>query len=210
ETRIGCLSGYVLTKAGQILAWGDNRTGQLGIGPTHPGQIATPVPVPLPSGSHAVSVQPGCDHVVAALSTGKVVAWGRDDHGQLGDNDPDLRAKSRPVAVHLPGNVTFTAACAGFDYSMAPSTPGRVWASGNNMHGQLGNGTTEFEDDTPTPVKLPADTRVAAISCGGGHTLALTSAGRVLAWGEGDGGDLGTEVPRRISRVPLPVNLPAG
>lgn len=209
ETRIGCSSGYVLTKAGQILAWGDNRIGQLGIGPTHPGQIATPMPVRLPSGSRAVSVQPGCDHVVAALSTGKVVAWGRDDHGQLGDNDPDLTAKSRPVAVDLPGNLRFTAACAGFDYSMALSATGRVWAWGNNEHGQLGNGTTEFEDHTPVPVKLPAGLRVTAISCGGGHTLALTSAGRVLAWGEGSGGELGSGIPRRISRVPLPVNLPA-
>jgi len=209
ETRIGCSSGYVLTKSGQILAWGDNRAGQLGIGPTHPGQIATPMPVPLPSGSRAVSVQPGCDHVVAALFTGKVVAWGRDDHGQLGDNDPDLTAKSRPVAVDLPGNLKFTTACAGFDYSMALSATGRVWAWGNNEHGQLGNGTTEFEDDAPVPVKLPADIRVTAISCGSGHTLALTSAGRVLAWGEASGGELGSAIPRRISRVPLPVNLPA-
>lgn len=209
ETRVGCSSGYALTTAGQILAWGDNRAGQLGIGPTHPGQIATPVPVPLPSGSHAVSVQPGCDHVVAALSTGKVVAWGRDDHGQLGDNDPGLTTKFRPVPVHLPGSLRFTAACAGFDFSVALSATGQVWAWGNNLHGQLGNGTAEFEDDAPVPVKLPAGVRVTAISCGAGHTLALTSAGRLLAWGEGSGGELGSAIPRRISRVPLPVNLPA-
>lgn len=209
ETRVGCFSGYALTTSGQILAWGDDRAGQLGNGPACLHQTATPVPVLLPSGSHAVSVQPGCDHVVAVLSSGKVVAWGTDNLGQLGDNDPDLKNKSRPVAVHLPGGQKFTAACAGFDYSAALSATGQVWAWGNNLHGQLGNGTTEFEDDAPVPVKLPAGTRVTALSCGSGHTLALTSDGRVLAWGEGDGGDLGTAVPHRISRVPVPVNLPA-
>jgi alpha-tubulin suppressor-like RCC1 family protein len=209
EARVGCDSGYVLTTSGRILAWGDDNVGQLGDGHASPHPTATPAPVRLPSGTHAVSVQPACDHVVAVLSTGKVVAWGRNDHGQLGDNDPGLGAKSRPVAVDLPGNVKFKAACAGFDFSMALSATGQVWAWGDNQHGQLGNGITEFDHPVPGPVKLPAGTRVTAISCGFGHTLALTSAGRVLAWGEGSGGELGSAIPRRLSRVPLPANLPA-
>ena len=209
STRIGCSSGYVLTTAGQILAWGDDRVGQLGDGPAHPPQTATPVQVRLPSGAHAMSVQPGCDHVVAVLSTGKVVAWGQDDAGQLGDSDPDMKNQSRPVPVSLPGNVTFTQACAGFDYSAALSATGQVWAWGSNAQGQLGDGTTERQDLAPVPVKLPVGTRVAAISCGAEHTLALTSAGRVLAWGQGDEGALGTGTPRARSRVPVPVSLPA-
>ena len=207
--QIGCASGYVLTTAGQILAWGDNRIGQLGIGTQRPAETPTPRLVRLQPGARAVSVRPGCDHVVALLSTGKVVAWGRNTEGELGDGDPNTPLELSPVPVALPANVRFAAVCAGFDFSLALSTSGRVYAWGDNTHGQSGDGSQMVEHSTPVPVKLSSRTQVTAIACGSDHALALTSAGRVLAWGEGDQGALGTGAPLGISRVPVSVRLPA-
>jgi len=207
--QIGCESGYLLTTAGQILAWGDNRIGQLGIGTQRPAQTATPRLVKLPPGAQAVSVQPGCDHVVALLSTGKVVAWGRNTEGELGIIDPNSSFELSPVPVALPGNLRFAAVCAGFQFSLALSTGGQVYAWGDNLAGELGNGTHLVGSDVPVPVKQPRGTQVTAIACGSTHALALTSAGRVLAWGEGDDDELGAPAPQLISRVPVPVRLPA-
>ena len=201
----GCFDGYVLTTDGQILAWGDNVNGQLGSGSTGPTETATPVRVQLPSGARAVSVRPGCNHVVALLSTGKVVAWGLNEEGEAAGSNS---AQFSPVPVALPGNLRFAAVCAGASFSLALSTGGRVYAWGDNTDGQSGDGTHLPTHPAPVPVKLPSRTQITAIACGFDHALALTSAGRVLAWGGGLQGALGAGHPGK-SRVPVPVRLPA-
>ena len=203
--QFGCFDGYVLTRAGRILAWGDNGSGQLGAGLDNPDPTATPEPVLLPAGARAVSVRAGCNHAVALLSTGRVVAWGLNQDGEVSGSDS---AQFSPVPVALPGNLRFAAVCAGFDFSLALSTGGRVYAWGDNTDGQSGDGTHVLQNPVPVPVKIPSRTHVTAIACGWRHALALTSAGRVLAWGLGEQGALGAAHPGK-SRVPVPVQLPA-
>ena len=43
----------------------------------------------------------------------------------------------------------------------------------------------------PVPVHLPAGVRVTAVAADGDYSLALTSTGSVLAWGENNDGQLG-------------------
>jgi alpha-tubulin suppressor-like RCC1 family protein len=203
--QTGCETGYALTTAGQIFAWGENTSGELGAGTGRP-RVVNPVKVRLPSGVQAVSVQPGCQHVVALLSTGKVVAWGHGFEGELGDGGSSDRFS--PVPVGLPASLRLAAVCAGDDFSLALSTEGRVYAWGDNHHGQSGDGTHLRQHPDPVPVKLASRTQVTAIACGDSHALALTSAGRVLAWGEGRYGALGAGQPGD-SPVPVPVRLPA-
>ncbi|MCI8620535.1 MAG: hypothetical protein HFJ50_01605 [Clostridia bacterium] len=64
---------------------------------------------------------------------------------------------------------------------------------GNNKKGTLGNGTN---DDSLEPVQVRIDentflTNVIKISVGANHVLALTSEGKVYAWGENNLGQLG-------------------
>ena len=63
----GCQHGLALTSAGQVLAWGDNGTGQLGTG--DPGSSDVPVPVALPSGLTAMAIAsgPGALHSFAIV-----------------------------------------------------------------------------------------------------------------------------------------------
>jgi len=68
----------------------------------------------------------------------------------------------------------------------------RVFSWGVGVFGRLGHGYN-ISYATPTEVKtFPSQARVIEISCGCEHTLARTFDGAVMAWGNGDRGQLGT------------------
>ncbi len=91
---------------------------------------------------------------------------------------------------------------------MALDTSGAVFAWGSNIYGQIGDGTT-MPRLTPVRVKLPAGVKVTALREGGQFTLALTTKGQVLAWGDNFDGELGdgTGLNRAL---PVRVQLPKG
>jgi alpha-tubulin suppressor-like RCC1 family protein len=108
----------------------------------------------------------------------------------------------------LPAGTTITAIAAGRNYSLALISTGTGLAWGFNGSGQLGNGTTT-NSNTPVPVDLPPGTTVTAIAGGFRHSLALTSTGTVLAWGDNEFGQLGNGT-NTSTNVPVAVSLPAG
>nr|WP_026269737.1 Ig-like domain repeat protein [Salinispora arenicola] len=83
-----------------------------------------------------------------------------------------------------------------------------ILAWGDNSFGQFGNGSTT-SSSTPVAVSLPAGTTVTAIAGSDTHSLALTSAGTVLAWGGNSSGQLGNG-STTSSSTPVAVSLPAG
>ncbi|MEV5984906.1 Ig-like domain repeat protein [Streptomyces sp. NPDC052051] len=207
-----CLTGLAAPSASAqqspptdvALATGWNVYGELGDGTTT--ATTTPVDVHLPAGTRLTDIAAGDFHSLAVTSDGRVLAWGFNDHGQLGDGTTVNR--STPVEVHLPAGVRATAVAGGEVHSMALTSDGRVFAWGAGFWGQLGNGTNA-DTSTPVEVHLPAGTRATAIATGYNHSLALTSDGRVLAWGLNDRGQLGdgTFTDRN---TPVETLLPAG
>ena len=195
--------GYslALTSTGRVLAWGDNRYGQLGDGKT--AQSDVPVSVKLPAGSNVTAIAAGGYHSLAVTSTGQVLAWGDNAHGQLGDGK--TAQSDVPVFVKLPAETKMTAIAAGCYHSLAVTSTGQVLAWGDNAFGQLGNGSTT-RSDVPVTVKLPAGSKVTAIAAGGYHSLAVTSTGQVLAWGDNAHGQLG-DGSTTHSDVPVTVKL---
>ncbi|MEV5571818.1 Ig-like domain repeat protein [Spirillospora sp. NPDC052269] len=187
------------------LATGDNWYGQLGDG-SGIGSQTTPVPVALPEGVSLTQIAAGHSHSLGLTSDGRVLAWGNNSNGQLGDDSTTTRRT--PVWVHLPGGVTITQISAGSFQSMALTSDGRVLAWGQNNLGQLGDGTT-ITRPAPVLVALPLDVTITQISSGSQHNLGLTSDGRVLSWGWNSSGQLGDgTTTQRLT--PVPVALPPG
>jgi alpha-tubulin suppressor-like RCC1 family protein len=219
-TRVtGIAAGFAhslaVTSTGAVLAWGKNYNGDLGNGSTTDSDV--PVKVDLPAGTKVTAVAAGGEHNLAVTSTGAVLAWGYNADGQLGNSGTG--SSDVPVSVSLPTATKVIAVAAGALDSLAVTSTGAVLAWGYNADGELGDGGTA-NSDMPTTVKLPAGTKVTATAAGGslegvggdtfgpGHSLALTSTGRVLAWGYNADGELG-DGGTANSDVPVKVTLPA-
>lgn len=205
---VGISAGYAhnlaVTSTGQALAWGYNSQGQLGNGTTT--SSSAPVPVSLPPGSDVVAVSAGENHSLALTSNGRVLAWGGNGYGSLGDG---VSTGSKvPVAVDVPSGTTVTAVSAGWNFSLVLTVDGRVLGFGLDSHGQLGDGTTT-NSLVPVYASLPSGTTVTAINAQYAEGVALTSTGGLLTWGSGAYGALGNgnEHP---SSVPVAVSLPPG
>src|ERR671926_1681416 len=96
----------------------------------------------------------------AEATTPSPLAWGSNDHGQLGPNGPQPFS-ANPVEVPGLGDVKQLAA--GLSHSLAVRSDGTVWAWGRNAENELGDGhsayTTNFgatTDPNRDPNKVPA------------------------------------------------------
>jgi alpha-tubulin suppressor-like RCC1 family protein len=165
--------------SGTLMAWGENRYGQLGDSPA----IESDVPVAVSALSGVTAVSAGTAHSLALLSNGTVMAWGNNSRGQLGDGT--TTESGVPVAVS--GLSGVTAVSAGNDYSLALLKNGTVMAWGQNEEGVLGDGTTTKSD---VPVAVSGLSEVTAISAST-FSLALLKNGTVMAWGPSGDGELG-------------------
>ena len=69
--------------------------------------------------------------------------------------------------------------------------PNIVKCWGNNVYGQLGDGTENHKFIPVNVVNLPQATEVLQLSCGGRHACAILATKKIMCWGLGDTGQLG-------------------
>ncbi|HIJ87107.1 MAG TPA: hypothetical protein HPP97_05400 [Desulfuromonadales bacterium] len=79
---------------------------------------------------------------------------------------------------------------------------GKVWVTGDNEYGQLGNG--EFEGEALVPTVVAGLNSIVATATGGNHSVALKKDGSVWAWGLNRTGQLGNGKTEN-SAIPLKV-----
>ncbi len=172
-----------LTVGGAVLCWGRNDNGQLGDSSTTTRLTPTPV---LGLGSGVSAIATGYYHSCAVTSSGGATCWGVNSDGQLGDNS--TTARLAPVAVSgLSSGVS--ALAGGYYHTCALTTGGAVSCWGNNIEGQLGDGT-QIRRLVPVAVS-GLSSGVTAIAAGYRHSLALAAGGVVMGWGYNHFGQAG-------------------
>ena len=211
---VGSGAGYAIGSDGNLYAWGNNSSGQLGDGSLSNSNL--PVRVSLPSGVSPTAIAAGFDAGYAIGSDGHLYAWGDNSSGQLGDGN--TANSDVPVRVSLPSGVTPAAVAAGAFAAYAIGSNGSLYSWGNNGFGQLGDGNTA-NSDVPVQVSLSPGVTTKAVAGGGGMGYAVGSDDKMYAWGENGYGQLGdgtstgpancsSGVP--CSTTPVTVSLPTG
>ena len=126
------------------------------------------------------------------------MAWGDNYYDELGDG---TSGGFSDVPVRVSGLTGVTAIAAGAAHGLALLKNGTVMAWGNNLWGQLGNGTTTSSN---VPVRVRQLSGVSAIAAGYNFSNALLKNGTVMAWGDNEIGALGNGT-FTSSDVPVPV-----
>lgn len=145
----GYAHSVVLDLQGQVWAWGANTHG-----PFDPPSWATNV----------LEVAAGQLYSAAILADGSVRAWSDYSWPPIGNPPPG----------HQPAIQVDVSA---FGHALSLRADGRVFAWGNNSHGQA-------------TVPLTARAEVVQVAAGGLHSVALKRDGTAVAWGDGQRGQL--------------------
>lgn len=158
-----------------------------------------------------VDFDAGWVHSLAADADGTIWAWGTDDYGQLGNGDGTGDNSAYPAKVlgvggtgYLTNIVALSAGRSG-THSLAVDADGYVYAWGNNISGQCGNGTAGNSIDTPievldddpgtTGVYLGDIAAIIAVDAGVAHSMALDEDGYVWQWGD----SISPYLPEKVS-----------
>jgi alpha-tubulin suppressor-like RCC1 family protein len=219
---------FALLADGTVLAWGRNNNSQLGTGRSGPqickteiGEVpcsTRPEPVLLPDREplHGVkAISAGGEATYALLTDGKVMAWGSNGRGQLG-NGSTTDSNVAVEVKNLTGVVTISG---GQPFALALLSSGRIAGWGGNGSGQLGPRSGETCQTHPcvkTARLINGLEGVSSISAGYGFALAL-SHGKLYAIGDNEPwGQLGigtfssTTAPKPIEGLPPVSTMAAG
>uniref|UniRef100_A0A7M5XE24 RCC1-like domain-containing protein n=1 Tax=Clytia hemisphaerica TaxID=252671 RepID=A0A7M5XE24_9CNID len=116
--------------------------------------------------------------------SGKVLAFGQGDVGQLGLGDEVLERK-RPALVKEVDDIKFIQSVCGGMHTVILTEDGEVYTFGCNDEGALGRATSGTDDEEyyARKVALPDGVKIIQVSAGDSHTAALSDKGEVYAWG---------------------------
>jgi alpha-tubulin suppressor-like RCC1 family protein len=139
------------------------------------------------------------NHTCVVTMNGGVKCWGRNDQGQLGNGT--TTDSLLPIDVIGLDNNIIQVSTSRFNTCVLTKDGGvKCW--GNNVRGQLGNGTT-INSSVPVDV-IGLATNVVQISVSQQHACALIKSGVVKCWGANSFGQLGNGA---TTNSPLPVDV---
>ncbi|KAL8565231.1 hypothetical protein ACOMHN_001129 [Nucella lapillus] len=188
-SHVSCGASHTVavTESGEIYAWGNGNSGQLGNGDPQVRWTPTLVSLcpPLPGGSKIRTLDCGSRHTLVVLDNGHVVSFGNNFYAQLGYNFREQNYKEnqmQPQLLEFLKHRPVRQVACGDRHSLFLFQDGSLAAVGNNAHGQLGDGS-RHESTVPQVVDL--EERVETVVCGTNHSLVITESGQVYVWGYG-------------------------
>jgi alpha-tubulin suppressor-like RCC1 family protein len=177
-----------------LITWGSGINGQLAdntnISRSSPLQVGTTLanqssPVQIGNSSYTI-VSAGEGHTLSLGNDGILYGWGKNDQGQIGGQLNTLGIGWSKVVI-------------GPTHSLGIRFDGTLYAWGDNSSGQLGDRTVVAKS---SPVVIDSTNNWKDIAVGQGSqyfSMAIRTDGKLYAWGNNQGGQLGWVSWRQIS-----------
>lgn len=198
QVSLSIAGGCARFSDGSLRCWGSNASGRLGNGTT----TSCALPGIVSAGGFS-DMAAGSDFT-CGVRAGHVECWGSNAYGQLGLGAGSTlgRALAPTPSLAPVGRLS-----AGAEMACSLVDPMTVRCWGQNVQGELGNGTTT---DSPDPVRVTGATATSACT-GTQFSCALQPDGSVSCWGNNSFGQLG-RAPSALpfSSTPLVVVGAAG
>jgi uncharacterized repeat protein (TIGR02543 family) len=198
SVSLGSNFSSLITSYGRVFTWGSNEFGQLGNGTETSRFTPTEITAQfnLAVGETIYSMSLSREQSSAVTSNGRILVWGYNVFGQLGDGtyvNKNMPTETTNIFNLAIGETITNVSLSGF-HGLATTSENRVFTWGNNEGGALGDGTTE---DTNTPIditnqfNLVVGETITNITLGLFHSSVVTSRGRIFTWGDNRDGQLG-------------------
>jgi uncharacterized repeat protein (TIGR02543 family) len=154
QVSLGVFTSSFLTSKGRVFMCGSNQLGQLGTGYTSIYNF-TPIDItsklPLNEEETIIQVSLGCYHSTALTSQKRVLIWGGNASGQLGDGT--MINSYSPIditdKIKLDEGEVISKVLSGSANSSVFTSQKRLFIWGSNSVGQFGNGNTT---DSANPI----------------------------------------------------------
>ncbi len=138
----------VATADGGVFTFGSNNVLQLGV-PGQPTNFQAAAAVAVPGVSHAVDVATGDSHSLVLDTAGRVISWGLNSSGQLGDGTT-VNSDQPVIVLGLPADVVKISASASVSFAL--TADGGLYSWGSSGEGVTDAGTRAVR---PVRVFLP-------------------------------------------------------
>jgi alpha-tubulin suppressor-like RCC1 family protein len=215
----GWLHTCGIATSGAAYCWGDNRTGQIGIGKVETDtSVVYRKPTAVATTMQFKSISLSARGTCAITVDGQLFCWGYNGTGQLGVGDtavrslptavaPTRRFKSVSMGSGFPTGTTSapvpTVDQGGVAHTCAIDDQDAVWCWGWNGAGQVGDATTT---DRLTPVALSSTLKFTTILLGASTSCGVSGTA-IYCWGSNSFGQLGNG-GTSDSFTPVKVQIP--
>jgi alpha-tubulin suppressor-like RCC1 family protein len=206
SVAVGPLLTCAVLMNGQERCWGENKTGQLGLGhhetigddeqPVSAGSMLLSIPV--------LQAAPGAQHNCSLLAGGKLRCWGSIYPFNY-DTHPD-------AIPNIDVGMEVQAIASGEHHVCALSPTGDLKCWGKNTHGELGSASigdiaTNDVFDVASAPKVAVGGAVFEMALGVTHTCVLLADARIRCWGDGSAGQLGYGNTQNVGDYQTPASV---
>jgi alpha-tubulin suppressor-like RCC1 family protein len=199
KISLGNMHGCGIKSDDTLWCWGENSSGELGIGATGAPQAD---PVAVSGGGTWKHVTAGVGATCGIKSDDTAWCWGSDTSGKLGNG----AAGNANAPALVTGGSTWKAISMGFYNSCGIKSDDTLWCWGNDGSGQLGNGATAT--DQPDPVAVTGGATWKYISVSYSYACGIKSDDTAWCWGYDGMQQLGNGAP--VANQPDPVAVNGG
>jgi alpha-tubulin suppressor-like RCC1 family protein len=176
----------VLDASGRASCWGWNVDGETGTGSSGIASSLVATPTAVLGDHRFLSISAGSNFTCGVIASGRLLCWGNNVDGVLGDQTAErcgdvnpVPCSARPVEVKAPEPMRHVSS--GTSHACSVSASGTVYCWGANDHGQLGHVGPPV--GVPQRVTVNGSQPFRTVESGGIETCAITTTNALYCWG---------------------------